>query len=68
MHAGIVPSTDGYDGFVEISKELMRNKSFPEQKQAVLAVLFSLLPGVIPWACKCAPLALQLAADCTLYE
>jgi hypothetical protein len=55
VHAGVVPTKDGYDGFVEISKELMRNKSHGQQKQAVLAVLFSLLPTVIPWACKCAP-------------
>lgn len=49
---GKKPKSKGYEGFVEMSEEIMRGRSPAEQKEAVLDILNSLLPAFIPWSCR----------------
>lgn len=50
--AGIKPTREGYDGFVEMSEAIMKGRSPEQQRQTVLQVLNSVLPGIIPWAAR----------------
>jgi hypothetical protein len=52
LFSGVRPTKSGYDGFVEMSQAIMRGRTPSEQKEAVLAVLNSLLPWVVPWATR----------------
>ena len=50
--AGVPPTKQGYDAFVEMSNAIMAGRTAPQQKETVLRVLNNLLPSVIPWACR----------------
>jgi len=43
-----VPYEPGYDGFVELSKQIMDGRNSKQQQQAVLGVLDALLPPDAP--------------------
>jgi len=43
-----VPYEPGYDGFVELSKQIMEGRNSKQQQQAVLGVLDALLPPDAP--------------------
>ncbi|DBA78089.1 TPA: hypothetical protein ACH3X2_008062 [Trebouxia sp. C0005] len=45
---GGVPYEPGYDGFVELSKQIMEGRTSKQQQQAVLGVLDALLPPDAP--------------------
>ncbi|DBB04379.1 TPA: hypothetical protein ACH3X1_012866 [Trebouxia sp. C0004] len=45
---GGVPYEPGYDGFVELSKQIMEGRNSKQQQQAVLGVLDALLPPNAP--------------------
>ena len=46
QNLGGVPYERSWDGFVALSKELMKGRSSKEQRQAVAGVLDSLMPQV----------------------
>jgi Beta-carotene isomerase D27-like, C-terminal len=46
---GKKPQLKGYDGFVELSQQIMRGRNAQEQQQVVAVVLQSLVPAPVLW-------------------
>ncbi|MEB3293150.1 MAG: DUF4033 domain-containing protein [Synechococcales bacterium] len=49
---GKKPKLQGYDGFVELSQQIMQGRNAEEQQQVVAVVLQSLIPAPVLWVVR----------------